>query len=116
MPTIVSYSSLLLRSMEQNVDIPVPGHGAGLQGLFPGQSSTTLVAQTVDNPSPGGGLQGFRPGQSLSAPSSSPAGVHENADDLAEGIFRTFPRAKKSEVRRQSEYEGARQVEHMDSG
>ena len=36
-PTIVSLS-LLQRIMEQNVDIPVPGHGgrfAGLQGLFP---------------------------------------------------------------------------------
>ena len=43
-PTIVSYSWLQL-SMEQNVDIPVPGRGgriAGLQGFLPRQSSTAL--------------------------------------------------------------------------
>ena len=37
-PTIISYSSLLQRAVEQNVDIPVPGGGggrnAGLQGFF----------------------------------------------------------------------------------
>ena len=41
-PTIVSYSWLQL-SMEQNVNIPVPGRGgriAGLQGFSSGQSST----------------------------------------------------------------------------
>ena len=43
-PTIVSYS-LLQRTMEQHVDIPVPGRGgrnAGLQGFLPEQSSTAL--------------------------------------------------------------------------
>ena len=47
-PTIVSYSSLLQRTVEQHVDIPVPGGGgrlAGLQGSLPGQSST---APTVE--------------------------------------------------------------------
>ena len=40
----------------------------------------------------------FRPGQSPSASSSSPAGVHENADEPGEGFFfRTFPRPKKSD-------------------
>ena len=37
-PTIVSYSSLQ-RTMEQHVDIPVPGRG-GLLCFLPGQSST----------------------------------------------------------------------------
>ena len=98
-PTIVSLSSLQM-IMEQTVDIPVPGGGgrlAGLQGFLPGQSSTALtVAQIVDNPAPGGGIQGFRPGQSSSASFSSRAGVHENADEPGEWVFRTFPRPKKS--------------------
>ena len=41
-PTVFSYSSLQ-RSVEQHVDIPVPGGGgpsSGLQGFSPGQSST----------------------------------------------------------------------------
>ena len=92
--------------MEQNVDIPVPGRGgriSGLQGFPPGQNSTArrsskkrisgrIVEQIVDIP--GGGLQDFRPGQSSSASSSS-AGVHGFADELGEGVFRTFPRQKK---------------------
>ena len=47
-PTIVSYSSLLQRTVEQHVDIPVPGGGgrlAGLQGSLPGQSSTALTVE-----------------------------------------------------------------------
>ena len=55
-PTVVSYSSLLQRTVEQHVDIPVPGSRgglAGLQGSFPGQSSTAFVHI------PGGGLQGL---------------------------------------------------------
>ena len=40
-PTIISWSSLLQRTMEQNVDIPVPGGGiSGAQGFLPRQSST----------------------------------------------------------------------------
>ena len=45
-PTIVSFS-LLQRTMEQNVDIPVLGRGgrnAGLQGFLPRQSSTAQLA------------------------------------------------------------------------
>ena len=41
-PTIISYSSLL-RTVEQHVDIPVPGGGgpsSGLQGISSGLSST----------------------------------------------------------------------------
>ena len=46
-PTIISYSSLLQRTMEQNVNIPVLGRGgrnAGLQGFLPRQSSTAQLA------------------------------------------------------------------------
>ena len=71
-PTIVSYSLLQL-TMEQNVDIPVPGGGgriAGLQGSPPQQSSTAalssaeriserIVEKIVDIPVAGGGLQDF---------------------------------------------------------
>ena len=109
MQTIISYSSLLQLTMEQNVDIPVLGRGgrnAGLQGFLPRQSSTVqlasqeriserIVEQIVDSRVFGGGLQDFRPGQSSSASSSSPAGF---ADELGEGFFRT-PRKKKCEGR-----------------
>ena len=57
-----------------------------LSGLW----SRSLIAPV------GGGLQDFRPGQSSSASSSSPAGVHGSADGPGEGVFRTFPRKKKS--------------------
>ena len=102
-PTIISYSSLLQRTMEQNVDIPVLGRGgrnAGLQGFLPGQGSTALhvspkrvskriVVQIVDIP--GGGLQDFRPGQSSSSSSHVPARVHEDANEPGEGFFTLFP-------------------------
>ena len=55
-PTIISYSSLLQRTMEQHVDIPVPrrgGRNAGLQGSLPEQSSTF---------SPGGDAGSLLPG------------------------------------------------------
>ena len=86
-PTILYF--LKLPISEQIVDFPVPGGVGRLTGLAP------TVAQIVDNPAPDGGLQGFRPGQSSSASSSSPAGVHENADEHGEWVFRTFPRPKK---------------------
>ena len=123
-PTPVSYSSLSQRITEQNVDIPVPGHGgrfSGPQGFLPRLSSTApAVAQIVDISASGGDLQGFRPGQSSSASISSPAGVHDYADEPGEVVFRTFHWVKKknSEVRRESESEseGARQWQLMDSG
>ena len=106
-PTILSYSSLQ-RTVEQNVDIPVPHRGeriAGLRGFLPRQRSTALqasqertseriVEQNVAFPI-GGGLQDFLPGQTSSASSSSPAGVHGSADGPGEGVFRTFPHIKK---------------------
>ena len=105
-PTTVSYSSLL-RTVEQLVDIPVPGGGgprSGLHGFLPRQRSTAspsrkriserIVEQIVD-PVSRGSLPGSLPGQSSSS-SHSPAGVEEHADELGEGVFRTFPQNKKS--------------------
>ena len=93
-PTIISYSSLQ-RTVEQNVNIPVPGRGGqhvGLQGFLPRQRSTALhasqersseriVEQIVDSRVLGGG----------SSASSSSSREH-----AGEGVFRTFPRVKKS--------------------
>ena len=111
-PTIISYSSLLQRIMEQTVDIPVPqggGRHADLQGFLRGPSATG-VEQIVDIP--GGGLQDFRPGQSSSASSSSPAGVHEDADEPGEGFFsHFFPTQKKCEGHPGLECESAQGVE-----
>ena len=102
-PTIVSYSSLQ-RTMEQNVDIPVPcrrGRNACLLGFPPGQCSTAqhgslerIVEQFVDIPV-SGGLQDFRPGPSSSS-SHVPARVSEALDEPGEGFFRTFPQILKS--------------------
>ena len=93
-PTIISFS-LLQRSVEQLVDIPVLGVGgpsSGLQGFSSGQSSTAspskkriserIVEQIVD-PVSFGGL----PGSSFS---HSPAGDEERADEPGKGVFRTF--------------------------
>ena len=75
-PTIVSYSSLLLlqRTMEQNVGIPVvggSGAGGGLSGFLPGQNYSMTAEQIVDNPVPrpgcAGGLQGSHRGQGSTA-------------------------------------------------
>ena len=97
-PTVVSYSSLLQRTVEQHVDIPVPrgrGRLAGLQGSSPGQSSTAFVEQIVHIP--GGGLQGFRPRQGSTASSSfSPAGSDDDADELGIGVFSHFSPVEKS--------------------
>ena len=94
-PTMISYSSLLQRTVEQNVVIPVLGRGGrnvGLQGFSPRQSSTAqlasqersserIVEQIVDSRVLGGG----------SSASSSSSREH-----AGEGVFRTFPRVKKS--------------------
>ena len=105
-PTIISYSSLLQRTVEQNVDIPV-GRGrrnVGLQGFLPKQSSAAqlasqerscerIVEQIVDSRVLGGGFQDFRPVQGSSASSSS------SREHAGEGVFRTFPQIKKSWLR-----------------
>ena len=99
-PTTVSYSSLQ-RTVEQHVDIPVPGGGgpsSGLHGFLPRQCSTAspsrkriserIVEQIVD-PVSRGSLPGSLPGQSSSS-SHSPASVEERADEPGQGGFRTF--------------------------
>ena len=91
-PTIVSFSSLQQRTVEQIFDIPVPGRGGGggrrgLQSLLPGQNTTAQSAQIVDIPVPrdqdflipvpgrggGGGRRGLHsllPGQDTTAHSA----------------------------------------------
>ena len=104
--TTVSYSSLQ-RTVEQLVDIPVPGGGgpsSGLQGFSSGQRSTAspsrkriserIVEQIVD-PVSRGSLPGSLPGQ-CSSSSHSPSGDEERADEPGKGVFRTFPQKKKS--------------------
>ena len=96
-PTIISYSSLQ-RTVEQNVNIPVPGRGGqqvGLQGFLPRQRSTAvhaslersserIVEQIVDSRVLGGGF---------SASSSS------SREHAGEGCFSDFSwDQKKSEV------------------
>ena len=95
-PTIISSSSLLQRTVEQNVDIPVLGRGGrnvGLQGFPPRQSSTAqlasqersserIVEQIVDSRVLAGGLQDFRPVQgSAASSSSSPARVKKKKSE-----------------------------------
>ena len=100
-PTTVSYFSLQ-RTVEQHVDIPVPGGGgsvSSLHGFLPRQRSTAspsrkriserIVEQIVD-PVSRGGLPG-------SSSSHSPAGDEECADEPGKGFFRTFPQIKKCE-------------------
>ena len=80
--------------VEQTVDIPVPQRRRrrkGSPGSLPGLGSTAYLEQIVDTPardSP----QGFLPGQSSSSSSRS----HDGPDDGIQGVFRTFPRMKKS--------------------
>ena len=110
-PTIISYSSLPQRTMEQNVAIPVPlgrgGRNADPPGFLRGQGPTAhsssleriseqIVEQIADIPVARGDPHGFRPEQSSSASSSSTAGVHGSADGPGKGVFRTFPQNKKS--------------------
>ena len=111
-PTIISYSSLLQRTMEQNVAIPVRGRGGrnvDLQGFPPRQSSTApcfpleriseqIVKQIVDIPVSVGGLQDFRPGQSSSSVAHSPAAWLNPEDEPFQGVFRTFSPEKKVQL------------------
>ena len=92
MPTVLSLALLQQQYAEQIVDNPASrgrGRRGGIQGFFPGQSST---ADAVDTP-PRGDLQGFLPGEGSSASSSHSPGA---ADEAGQGVFRTFPRDKKS--------------------
>ena len=74
---------------EQIVDNPVPRRGfdEGLQGFPPGQSSAASSEQTVHIPVPHGGRHDLSPS---SADFSNPP------DTANQGVFRTFPRYKKS--------------------
>ena len=109
-PTIISYSSLLQRTVEQNVNIPVRGRGGrnvDLQDFLPGQGPTApslsleriseqIVEQTVDIPVSVGGLPDFRPGQSSSSVAHSPAAWLNTEDEPFQGGFRTFSPDEKS--------------------
>ena len=98
-PTIISFSSLQ-RSVEQLVDIPVPGGGgpsSGLQGISSGLSSTASpskkriserIVEHIVDPVSRGGLPG-------SSSSHSPTGVEERADEPGEGFFSHFSPSKK---------------------
>ena len=118
-PTIVS-CSLLQRTMEQHVDIPVPGRGgrnAGLQGFLPEQSSTATHSSEERISERSVELQWFRLGQSSSSSSHFPAGVHEDADEAGAVFFRTFHQIKKKcGVRILPESEGARQCQLIHAG
>ena len=108
-PTIISYSSLLQQTLEQNVNIPVRGRGGrnvDLQGFPPRHSSTALilsleriseqiVEQTVDIPVFVGGLQDFRPRQSSSSVAHSPAAWLNTEDEPFQGFFALFHRERK---------------------
>ena len=85
----------------------VEGDSQVFKVFFPEQRSTApqfseermserIVEQIVDISVSGGGLHGFRPGQSSSASFSSPAGVHEDANEPGVGVFELFPKIKKS--------------------
>ena len=94
-PTIISFSSLQ-RSVEQNMDIPVPrvrgGGGGGLPGFRPGQGSSAADVEQIAGSRACGGPQGFLPGQGSSSSSRFPGG----ADDGFPEDFRTFFRPGKS--------------------
>ena len=112
-PTIISYSSLLQRTMEQTVAIPVPlgrgGRNVDLQGFPPGQSSTApllsleriseqIVKQTVGIPVSRGGLYDCRPGQSSSSVARSPAAWLNTEDEAFQRFFALFLREKQVQL------------------
>ena len=126
-PTIVSCSSLLQQTLEQNVDIPVRGRGGrnvDLQGFLPRQSSTApllsqeriserIVEQTVDILVSVGGLQDFRPRQSSSSVAHSPAAWLNTEDEPFQWVFRTFSPGEKSTT--DTWHMGARVPQHVSS-
>ena len=104
-PTILSYSSLLERTVEQHVDILVPGGGggssSGLQGFSSGQRSTASpsrkriserIKEQIVDPVSRGGLHG-------SSSSHSPAGDEERADEPGKGFFALFPQIRKKSAK-----------------
>ena len=120
----VSYSSLLQRTVEQNVDISAgggSGTGGGPSGFLPGQRYSMTAEQIVDNPVPrpevAGDLQGFSHRQSSTAFSEqipeftdpgggrhafqpvqgSAASSSDFPGQAGQGVFGTFPTGKKCE-------------------
>ena len=88
-PTVVSCSSFLQRTVAQTVDNPASrGRGlrGGIEGFFPGQGSTAAV---VDIPVPRGDLQGFLPGQ------GSLASSFIAANEAGQRVFSHFSPWKK---------------------
>ena len=88
--TPVYFSSLLQRTVEQNVDIPVAGGsgaGGGLSGFLP---VLQRCSRPSVSPNPGGGLQNFQPVQ------DSPVSSSVSHGHAGEGVSRTFPQMKKS--------------------
>ena len=84
-------SSFLSRSL--TIQFLRIGGGVGLQGSRARQNSTAAdVEQIVDRPARGG-LRGFLPGQVSTAATSSR--LLDDKDGI-QGVFRTFPRPKKS--------------------
>ena len=124
--TIISYSSLQ-RTVEQHVDIPVPGGEDQFwsSSFSSGRSSTVTpssekrfserIVEHIVDPVSSGGLHGFLPGQGSSS-SHSPAGVEERADEPGEMFFRTFPKIKKCEAGSALESEGARHCQLTHAG
>ena len=98
----------ILYFLKQTVDISVPrGRGSRLQRFLPEQNPTAQsVEQIVDIPVPGGGLQGFRSGQDSAAPFSSPAGVHEDANEPGVGVFSRPEKVRRSTGTRVRECSG----------
>ena len=109
LPHDVPPRRLCQRTVEQHVDIPVPGGGgrsAGLQGFLPGQSSTSLHGpqerisernvEQIAVSRVGEGLQDFLAGLSSSSSSRDPARGFEALDGPGYGVFRTFPHFQKS--------------------
>ena len=111
-PTIVSWSLLLQRIMEQHVDIPVAG-GGGRSWWFARFSSRTEFniatwsqercirlsggVEQIAVSRVGDGLQDFLPGQSSASSSRDPGRGFEALDELfGYGVFRTFPQIQKS--------------------
>ena len=123
-PPPVFYSSLQ-RTVEQHVDIPVPGGGGRnvrLQGFLPEQSSTfsfssseriseRIMEQIVDIPVARGDPQGFRLGQSSSSVAHSPAAWLNTEDEPFQVSFRTFSPEDKSAT--DTRHMGARVPRHV---
>ena len=104
-PTVVSYSSLQ-QTAEQNVYIQFLALVVIME-VFK-VLSQSRAELNVDISVPGGGLH-----DPLPASGASSAG---SRDEPGQGVFRTLPVGKRCVGRQESECEGARALELMDSG